>query len=123
MHALGYRFARVTRTLCTVSLGLLAALSCASAPADEENSAAALVEQATLAMRSNPEVSKQDAERALQMIRRYPDADLEVRARLLLCDYYSERDAEAAQQQIEATNLLLPDVRRKGLRAGVLTCR
>ena len=105
-----------------MTTGLLGALLCASAGAGEE-SASALIDHATSAMRSNPEVSKQDAERALQLFRRNPDADLEVRARLLLCDYYSERDAGLAQQQIEAANLLLPQVHRKGLRAGVLTCR
>ena len=110
-------------TFRRVTAGLLGLVLCASVGAGEENSAAVLIEHASVAMRSNPEVSKQDAERALQLIRRSPDADLEVRARLLLCDYYSERDAGAAQLQIEAASLLLPAVRRKGLRAGVLTCR
>ncbi len=105
-----------------MTTGLLGALLWVSAAAGEE-SAAALIDHATSAMRSNPEVSKQDAERALQLFRRHPDADLEVRARLLLCDYYSERDADAAREQIEAANLLMPQVRRKGLRAGILTCR
>ncbi len=49
--------------------------------------------------------------------------DLEIRARLLLCDYYSERDAASAQQQIDAANALLSQAQRKGLRAGVLTCQ
>src|ERR1700738_5451029 len=74
-------------------------------------------------MRANPEESKQDAERALDMIRRHPDADLEIRARLLLSHYYSERDAAAARQQIDAANVLLPQARRQALRAGVLTCQ
>ena len=74
-------------------------------------------------MRADPDASKRDAERALDMIRLHPDADLEIRARLLLCDYYSERDGAAAQQQIDAANALLPQARRQGLRAGVLTCQ
>jgi len=101
---------------------LLAAL-CAPAWAAGEKSALALIEHGTAAMRANPDESKQDAERALDMIRRHPDADLEIRARLLLCDYYSERDADAARRQIDAANTLLPQARRQALRAGVLTCR
>jgi diguanylate cyclase (GGDEF)-like protein len=110
-------------TFRRLTVGFLGVALCVSVGAGEENSAAALIDHATTAMRSNPEVSKQDAERALQLISKSPDADLEVRARLLLCDYYSERDAGAARSQIDAANLLLPAVRRKGLRAGVLTCR
>jgi diguanylate cyclase (GGDEF)-like protein len=102
---------------------LLLAAPCAVAWALEESSALALIEHGTVAMRANPDVSKQDAERALEAIRRHPDVDLEIRARLLLCDYYSERDVGAARQQIEAANALLARAQRKGLRAGVLTCR
>ena len=57
------------------------------------------------------------------MIRLHPDTDLEIRARLLLCDYYSERDGSAAQQQIDAAATLLLELQLQGLRAGVLTCR
>ena len=89
----------------------------------EENSATALIEHGTVAMRADPDASKKDAEQALALIRLHPDADLEIRARLLLCDYYSERDGTAAQQQIDAATTLLPQAQRKGLRAGVLTCQ
>jgi diguanylate cyclase (GGDEF)-like protein len=102
---------------------LLWAAVCAPASAADENSALALIEHGTVAMRANPDGSKQDAERALEIISRRPDADLEIRARLLLCDYYSERDGSAAQRQIEAANVLLAHAQRKGLRAGVLTCQ
>src|ERR1700722_20516345 len=102
---------------------LLATAACASAWAAGEKSASALIEHGTAAMRANPDESRQDAERALDLIRRHPDADLEIRARLLLCDYYSERDADAARQQIDAANDLLPRARRQALRAGVLTCQ
>jgi diguanylate cyclase (GGDEF)-like protein len=91
--------------------------------AADDNSALALVEHGTVAMRADPDASKRDAERALALIRLHPDTDLEIRARLLLCDYYSERDGSAAQQQIVAATTLLPLARRKGLRAGVLTCQ
>jgi diguanylate cyclase (GGDEF)-like protein len=101
---------------------LFAALCGAAWPADE-NSALALIEQGTVAMRADPDASKGDAEQALALIRLHPDPDLELRARLLLCDYYSERDAGAAQQQIVAATALTALAKRKGLRAGVLTCQ
>src|SRR5882724_6519452 len=102
---------------------LLFAVPCGSVWAADPNSALALIELGTVAMRTDPDASKLDAEQALDIIRRHPDADLEIRARLLLCDYYSERDGAAAQQQIDATNALLAQARRQALRAGVLTCR
>ena len=102
-----------------LALALLWGSAC---PADEK-SALALIEHGTIAMRSDPDASKQDAELALSMIRLHPDADLEIRARLLLCDYYSERDGSAAQQQITAATALLDQAQRKALRSGVLTCQ
>jgi len=99
------------------------AVLCGGAWAADQNPALALIELGTVAMRTDPDASKLDAEQALDIIRRHPDADLEIRARLLLCDYYSERDGSAARQQIDATSALLPQARRKGLRAGVLTCK
>jgi diguanylate cyclase (GGDEF)-like protein len=88
-----------------------------------ENPARALVEQGVLAMRSDPEASRKDAEDALKILRGQPDADLEIRARLLLCDYQAERDSGLAQQQIAAATALLPHAKRQGLRAGVLICQ
>ena len=99
------------------------AVLCGSAWPGDERSALALIEHGTVAMRADPDASKRDAELALAMIRLRPDADLEIRARLLLCDYYSERDGGAAQQQIGAATALLAQAQRKGLRAGVLTCQ
>src|SRR5882672_967204 len=96
---------------------------CGGAWAADQNPAQALIELGTVAMRTDPDASKLDAEQALDIIRRHPDADLEIRARLLLCDYYSERDGAVVQQQIDATSALLSQAQRKGLRAGVLTCR
>jgi diguanylate cyclase (GGDEF)-like protein len=101
---------------------LFAALG-GSAWAADNNSALALVEHGTVAMRADPDASKRDAEQALALIRLHPDTDLEIRARLLLCDYYSERDGSAAQLQIDAATTLLAQAQRKGLRAGVLTCQ
>src|ERR1700722_13215988 len=102
---------------------LLLTLPCTSAWAADDDPALSLIEHGTLAMRDNPDQSKQDAEQALEKIRQHPDTDLEIRARLLLCDYYSERDGSKAQQQIDAANALLSQAHRKGLRAGGLTCQ
>jgi diguanylate cyclase (GGDEF)-like protein len=73
-------------------------------------------------MRTDPDASKRDAESALTLLKRTPDPDLEVRARLLLCDYQSERDISAAEEQMKAATALLPHVKREGLRAGVMLC-
>jgi diguanylate cyclase (GGDEF)-like protein len=119
-HCLGI-VARMPRR--TAAWLLPCAVLCAGAWAVEQNPALALIELGTIAMRTDPDASKLEAEQALDIIRRRPDADLEIRARLLLCDYYSERDGAAAQRQIDATTALLSQAHRKGLRAGVLTCR
>src|ERR1700722_11174797 len=92
-------------------------------PAAEKNSLSGLIDQAAVAARIDPEVSKRQAESALELLRRDPNPDLEIRAHLLLCDYYSERDQAAAEQQIAAATALLPQATRPGLRAGVLNCQ
>jgi diguanylate cyclase (GGDEF)-like protein len=102
---------------------LALALLCGTAWPAEEKSALELIEHGTVAMRADPDASKHDAELALAMIALHPDPDLEIRARLLLCDYYSERDGIAARQQIDAATVLLPQAQRKALRSGVLTCQ
>jgi diguanylate cyclase (GGDEF)-like protein len=94
------------------------------APRDPaEEPVRALIERGAEDMRANPEASRRDAEAALVELKRHPDPDLEVRARLLLCDYQSERDGAAAQEQIDLANAQLAQARRPGLRAGVLTCQ
>jgi diguanylate cyclase (GGDEF)-like protein len=105
-----------------VLAGALLALSVAALQAAEPHPAQALVDRAATGVRSDPETSRHDAEAALQMLARQPDPDLEIRARLLLCDYLSERDRAAAEQQIALARALLPKARRQGLRAGVLDC-
>jgi diguanylate cyclase (GGDEF)-like protein len=82
-----------------------------------------LIERGVLAMRVDPDTSKRDAEGALAVLAREPNADLEIRARLLLCDYYSERDRIAAEEEIKRSIALLPRASRPGLRAGLLTCQ
>ncbi len=91
-------------------------------PAAKANPVEALIDQGTLAMRIDPDASKRSADQALELLKRNPDPDLEIRARLLICDYQSERDTAAAQREIEAMSSLLPQATRQGLRAGILDC-
>jgi diguanylate cyclase (GGDEF)-like protein len=63
------------------------------------------------------------AESALESLKRTPNPDLSIQARLILCNYYGERDHRAAVGQLEFAIALLPLARRAGLRAGVLTCQ
>lgn len=84
--------------------------------------AAALIERATIAQRDDPDASRRDAEQALAMLQRRPDADLEIRARTVLCDYWSEREPVAARTQIAAARTLLGQAKRPSLAAGLQTC-
>lgn len=99
------------------------AIAFAQAPPASRHPAEAIIERASVQQRTDPEASRKDAESALALLREKPDPDLEVRARLLLCDYLSERDHEAAESEFNAISLLLPKVNRGGLRAGLLTCQ
>src|SRR5581483_10618527 len=92
-----------------------------AAPA-ASNPIEALIEQGTFAMRTSPDDSKRAADQALELLKKSPDPDLEIRARLLVCDYQSERDTAAAQREIAAATALLPQAKRQGLRAGILDC-
>lgn len=82
-----------------------------------------IIDRAGIAVRTDPEASRSDAENALALLQRQPDADLEIRARLILCDYQSERDTAAAELQIAAIDNLLAQATRPGLRAGMLDCQ
>jgi diguanylate cyclase (GGDEF)-like protein len=92
--------------------------SAASAPQIRE-----LVAQAEKEAMSNPEALHRDAQAALSALKATPDPDLEIRTRLLLCEYDSERDLAAAAEQVRQTLALLPQAHDPGLRAGVLTCQ
>lgn len=83
---------------------------------------AALVEKSRAAMGSDPELSRQLAERALEQLGSQPDADVQIRALLQLCDYHAERSREETLRQLERIRELLPRARREGLRAGALLC-
>jgi diguanylate cyclase (GGDEF)-like protein len=94
----------------------------AAATATTLNPVEALIERATLAMWTDPDASKREADEALELLKKNPDPDLEIRTRLLICDYQSERDTAAAQREIAAATALLPQAKRQGLRAGILDC-
>ncbi len=102
---------------------LLLACGCIAAASDATNPATQLIERSAIAMRVDPEASRRDAEKALELLKRQPDVDLQVRAHLLLCDYLSERDRAAAEQQIAEASELLPQLHRQGLRAGLYECQ
>lgn len=99
-------------------------LLCASmASAEVPHPAEALVDRAAQTERTRPDESQHLAKEALAILARQPDADLEVRARSLLCSYDSERDRAAAEREVGAATTLLPKLRRGGLRAGLLNCQ
>ncbi len=84
---------------------------------------AILVERAQQQMNKNPEAAKANAEAALQRLIQNPDSDLAIRAHLILCNYYSDRDYKAREQHSAAAMALLGSAKRPSLRAGVLTCQ
>src|SRR5690606_15891415 len=94
-----------------------------TAQAAETDSAEAVVARALDAVRVDPDESRRLAEHALGILARTPNTDLEIRARLILCDYLSERDRAGAEEQIARAIALLDQTERKGLRSGVLGCR
>jgi diguanylate cyclase (GGDEF)-like protein len=112
-----------TPLLALLAAALLPGAVAPSAQASEKIPLPALIDQAAISARVDPEISRRQAETALDLLRREPNPDLEIRAHLLLCDYYSERDRAAAEEQIAAASALLPQATRAGLRAGVLNCQ
>ena len=82
-----------------------------------------LVDRSAQTQRVRPDESVRLAQEALTLLARQPDADLEVRARTLLCSHLSERDRSAAEREVAAAEALLPTLRRAGLRAGLLGCQ
>jgi diguanylate cyclase (GGDEF)-like protein len=109
--------------LALAAISSAGALAQPSKPEPSPHPALIYVERGVIEMRSDPEASKRDAEEALKILRQQPDPDLEIRTRLILCDYQAERDTEAALREIEAGTALLPKAHRVGLKAGLLDCR
>jgi len=120
---------RVSRARLRARIGLAVtvlagvATPCIVGAASAVNPAVSFIEHGVIEMRTDPEASRRDAEAALQSLQRQPDVDLEIQARLILCDYQAERDTRAALEQIEAATALLPQAQRKGIQAGLLDCR
>jgi diguanylate cyclase (GGDEF)-like protein len=101
------------------ALLLAAPLVCGQAP----HPAQALVDRSASMQRSRPDESHRLALEAIAMFSKQPNADLELRARTLLCSYYSERDVAAAQREVADAERLVPQLRRSALRAGILGCK
>jgi diguanylate cyclase (GGDEF)-like protein len=115
-------------TVSRLYAALLALLLATAAFADAKQEAPAAhpalerVQRAELARRSHPDDARRLADEALALTAAQPDADLEVRALLALCDYYAERDLVRARAVLARAGERLPVARRTGLRAGVLAC-
>ncbi|MDR2216400.1 MAG: diguanylate cyclase, partial [Nevskiaceae bacterium] len=84
---------------------------------------AQLITQARKSQRRDEEESRRNAEQALTLLAATPDADQEFLARMVLCEYYTERDPQAADAQITSLEALLTRITRDGLRAGLYVCR
>jgi diguanylate cyclase (GGDEF)-like protein len=95
----------------------------AAAPQIGHNTIESRVNQAALTLRKDADAGRRELDQVMTILSREPDADQEMRARLLLCDYFSERDPIATNYQIESMQALLATVKRQGLRAGLLACR
>lgn len=92
------------------------------APLLHAQTAAELLARSRQAMGTHPETSRALAEQALEVLARRPDADLQLRARGLLCDYLNERDLAAAEDQSRQMRELLSVTRRPEAEAAVLVC-
>jgi diguanylate cyclase (GGDEF)-like protein len=111
------RLIRLSSAWMLLAIGIAAAHG-----ASDRHPAQALVDRAGAAARTDPDASSRDAYAALEILGRKPDVNLEIRARLLLCDHLSERDQPAAEQQVARARVLLSRATRPGLQAGLVTC-
>lgn len=109
---------RYAALLALLLLSPLPALAAGDAVAE----ARALIEQGQLQVKVDPERSRTLAEQALGKLGALPEADLRVRAHLLLCDYHSERDRAVADQHVQAARAWVSQLKRRGLEAGLLGC-
>jgi diguanylate cyclase (GGDEF)-like protein len=102
-----------------IGVSLLPGIAAAAAAPDIRQ----LIERAEQEGFTDPEAQNRDARAALDALQQNPNADQEIRTRLILCEYDSERDLHAADDQAQHVLALLPQARDAGLRAGVLTCQ
>lgn len=108
-------------TRLLLALALLA-VTWTAPRAEQSHPAKIYIDQAAAAVRSDPDASARDAHTALGLLAQQPNADLEIRARLLLCDHLSERDRAGAEAEAAKARQLLKRGTRRGLEAGVLAC-
>lgn len=109
-----------------MSTGLLAfvlSLSAAAAMPPAASTPSALLDQSRAAVRNDPDLSRELAERALRELARRPDADQQARAHALLCEHYSERDRAAAERQLAEGQALLHRTTRPSVAAHLLQCQ
>jgi len=106
---------------CLLVLVLLVAAGGTQAQS-QATSAKTLVEQSRAAMRQDPDRSRALAEQALAELAQQANADLQVTAHWVLCDYHAERDRPAALQHLEAGRALLPRSTRPALAAQLFGC-
>lgn len=120
------RLLTLTRTACLFLAAAFLAVTGTARAAEvhpkETHPAREYIDRAAAAVRSSPENSVKDVRAALDILARQPNADLEIRARLLLCDHLSERNRAAAEAEVAKARALLPQATRRGLEAGVLGC-
>ncbi|WP_331069393.1 tetratricopeptide repeat-containing diguanylate cyclase [Steroidobacter sp.] len=120
------RFLILTRTACLFLAAAFLAVTGTARAAEEHpietHPAQEYIDRAAAAVRSSPEDSVKDLRAALDILVSQPHPDLEIRARLLLCDHLSERDRPAAEIEVAKARALLPKATRRGLEAGVLGC-
>lgn len=113
------RLLRFVACLCVLPLtGTVDAWGAQAGP----HPAQALVDRAEAGARSDPGASSRDARAALELLAIRPNADLEIEARILLCDHLSERDRNAAEEQAAKARAQLPKATRLGLLSGILAC-
>ncbi|MCB1998751.1 MAG: GGDEF domain-containing protein, partial [Rhodoferax sp.] len=115
------RRARQAAALSRVVL-CLAALGSGGAVPALASEPAAVLDRAEAQVRVDPALSARLAQQALASLGDGGDADLRVRALLLLCEHQSERDSAAARQRLDQARTLLPQVRQRGLSARAYNC-
>ena len=120
------RLLTLTRTACLILVAAFLAVTGTARAAQphpkDTHPAQSYIDRAAAAVRSSPQDSVRDVQAALKILASQPNADLEIRARLLLCDHLSERDRPAAEAEVARARALLPQATRRGLEAGVLGC-
>jgi diguanylate cyclase (GGDEF)-like protein len=116
------RVATIRATVTPILRLLLVLGLAATAPAGSADEVDDLLERARAETRIEPEASRRHAEAALQRLATAPNVDQQIRAHVLMCDYYSERDRALALQHIAQARQLLPQAARPGLRARVASC-